>query len=79
MEYSPKDLEAEIDPEKAVKLVRDLRTCLDFVPIQYHDSLYGDQPPHRFYPSGVLVDCEKIVDCGVGVKTATRTEIIEAE
>ncbi len=66
IEYSPKDLKRPIDPDKAVALVNRLRANLNFEPIQYHDPIYGDQPPHRFYPSGLLIDCEDIVNCGVG-------------
>jgi hypothetical protein len=60
----PSDLELAIDPDKAVALVRRLRCQLRFVPIEHHDPLYGDQPPHRWYPSGLLVNAEDVIACG---------------
>ena len=64
MSAKPSDLSRKIDPIKAAALVERLRCQLEFQPIQYHDPLYGDQPPYRWYPSGLLVNAEDVVACG---------------
>ena len=72
LKYSPDDLKRKIDPAKAVALVEKLRSLLTWVPAQYTEPLYGVQPPHRFYPSGILVNYEDVIECGEQLESRVR-------